>query len=33
MKVSDFPLRMDFKALLATHDLRIHKLGMVNLYH
>ena len=30
MKASDFRLRMDFQALLATHLRMIHELGAVN---
>ena len=30
MKVSDSPLRIDFRTLLATHLRMIHELGAVN---
>ena len=33
MKDSDFRLRMDFRALLATHLRMIHELGAVSLQH
>ena len=33
MKVSDFRRRVDFRALLSTHQKMIHKLGAINQQH